>query len=78
MDDLWLWFARCRDLDPELFFPASEVGPGAAQVLEAKAECALCPVQEDCLARFMGEEFGVFGGMSADERKAARRKARAA
>lgn len=74
----WMINALCRGAaDPELWFPVTEVGPGAAQVAEAKAVCAGCPVREDCLAFALdlGLDYGVFGGMSASERRALRRSA---
>ncbi len=67
----WQLWAACRDEDPELFFPATEYGPGAVQVQQAKAVCAGCQVPMDCLATAMknGETDGVYGGMSAAERR---------
>ncbi len=65
----WRAAAACRGTDTELFFPVSEFGPGAAQVAEAKALCAECPVREDCLTSAYTQEFGVWGGTTATERK---------
>jgi WhiB family redox-sensing transcriptional regulator len=67
----WAEFAACKDEDPELFFPVSEVGPGARQVAQAKAVCARCPVREICLGFALDEglDHGVFGGQTADERR---------
>jgi WhiB family redox-sensing transcriptional regulator len=74
----WMINAACRGApDPDLWFAPSEVGPGAAQVAEAKAVCAGCPVREDCLelALTLGLDYGVFGGFTASERRALRRAA---
>ena len=54
----------------KVFFPAQ----GRDRSLPAKAICALCPVTEECLAFAMATEvnsdrFGVWGGLSATERK---------
>jgi WhiB family redox-sensing transcriptional regulator len=68
----WRVEAACRGVDPELFFPASEVGPGARQVAQAKAVCARCPVSASCRAELGMQEFGVFGGLSAGERRTLR------
>lgn len=67
----WTHQAACRDEDPELFFPISEVGPGARQVEQAKAVCARCPVRMQCLefALENGLADGIFGGMTGDERR---------
>jgi len=37
----------------------------------AKRICASCPVQDDCLAvaLFFGEDFGIWGGLTAAERR---------
>jgi WhiB family redox-sensing transcriptional regulator len=71
----WRTQAACRDEDPELFFPAANTGPGwAVQVTAAKAVCQRCPVLEQCQAfAFEGLRFGVAGGMTEQERAAARR-----
>ena len=67
----WLFRAACQDEDPELFFPISEVGPGARQVAQAKAVCARCPVREACLSYALdnGLDNGVFGGTTEVERR---------
>lgn len=70
----WLDQARCRDTEPELFFPPSEdetVPAVATQVAAAKAVCAGCPVWAECLAWAVttGQAFGVWGGLTAAERR---------
>ena len=57
-------------LNPELMF---SVNP--ADEARAKAVCADCPVREACLAYAIntGEDFGVWGGTTPDERRALRR-----
>jgi WhiB family redox-sensing transcriptional regulator len=67
----WRHRAACRDKDPELFFPISDMGPGARQAAEAKAVCARCPVREQCLRYALdnGLDHGVFGGTTELERR---------
>lgn len=67
----WSDFAACRGEEPELFFPVSEVGPGARQVAKAKAVCARCPVRDVCLGFALDNalDFGIFGGTTPDERR---------
>jgi WhiB family redox-sensing transcriptional regulator len=67
----WAEQAACQFEEPELFFPVSEVGPGARQVAQAKAVCARCPVRDECLAFALdhGLDHGVFGGTTPDERR---------
>ena len=67
----WAELAACKDEDPELFFPISEVGPGARQTSHAKAVCGRCPVRAECLGYALdnGLDHGVFGGYTAVERR---------
>lgn len=71
----WRQRAACRDVDPELFFPVSDTGPGARQADQAKAVCARCPVREQCLdyALDTGLDHGIFGGTTETERRELRR-----
>ena len=71
----WRDHAACRDTDPELFFPVGNAGPALHQLDRAKQVCAGCPVRTPCLewALASGQEAGVWGGTSEDERCALRR-----
>lgn len=70
--------AACRDVDPELFFPPGTTGPALRQIREAKQVCRRCPVQVSCLqfALETGEDFGIWGGTTEDERRHAMHKRR--
>lgn len=67
--------ARCR-WDAELFFPTNYKYANAAQIAEAKAICASCPLREACLAEALRQEsdsdhsrrFGIRGGCTPPER----------
>ncbi|WP_216205344.1 WhiB family transcriptional regulator [Amycolatopsis aidingensis] len=76
----WRHRAACRDEDPELFFPVSDVGPGAAQVAQAKAVCARCPVRAQCLQYALdnGLDYGIYGGTTERERRDLVRRSRRA
>jgi WhiB family redox-sensing transcriptional regulator len=76
----WRHRAACRDEDPELFFPISDVGPGARQTAQAKAVCARCPVREECLRYALdnGLDYGIFGGLTERERRDLARRNRQA
>lgn len=65
----WRRLAACRSADPDLFFPVSG-GGWAGQVEKAKALCGACPVRRQCLQYALGEdeEYGVWGGLTGDER----------
>lgn len=41
-----------------------------SKIAKAKALCATCPMVEACLAQGMEMEFGIFGGLTPQERKA--------
>jgi WhiB family redox-sensing transcriptional regulator len=68
----WIKRAACRGLDAELFYPLKGL-----PVTEAKRVCARCPVKAPCLefALRTNEKFGVWGGLSAIERRRMRRNA---
>ncbi len=72
----WRHSAICQFEDPELFFPVGTSGPAVVQIAEAKSVCRRCPVQTDCLtwALESGQDCGVWGGMSEDERRALTRR----
>jgi WhiB family redox-sensing transcriptional regulator len=66
----WQVRGACRTYDdPEVFFPRSG-GEKAAR--PAKEVCARCPVQPQCRqwALETRQEWGVWGGLSEDERRA--------
>lgn len=73
----WRSKAACLDVDPEIFFPIGNTGPALAQIAQAKAVCASCEVAETCLkwALENGQDAGVWGGMSEDERRSLKRRA---
>lgn len=70
----WQYQGSCRDADPELFFhPEGERGAARRRRAEsAKAYCQHCPVLDKCRERSLEarEPFGVWGGLSEDERHA--------
>ncbi|MDD7384118.1 MAG: WhiB family transcriptional regulator [Actinomycetaceae bacterium] len=76
----WRSRAACLTEDPELFFPIGNSGSALTQIEEAKRVCARCQVSSACLEWAMdnGQDSGVWGGMSEDERRSLkRRRARA-
>jgi WhiB family redox-sensing transcriptional regulator len=72
----WRHHALCREEDPELFFPIGNTGPALLQIDEAKQVCRRCAVTESCLqwALDSGQDAGVWGGLSEDERRALKRR----
>jgi WhiB family redox-sensing transcriptional regulator len=74
----WVHRARCKNEDPELFFPVGTTGPAAVQIERAKAVCTQCEVRAECLewAMATAQDAGVWGGLSEDERRSLRRARR--
>jgi WhiB family redox-sensing transcriptional regulator len=74
----WRSLSACRGEDPEIFFPARRNMTTFVQLARAKAVCARCPVAAQCLdyALASGQQYGVWGGTSEEERKALRRRLR--
>ena len=72
----WRDLAGCVGVDPELFFPAGDTGPALLQLEVAKGYCRHCKVAEICLgwAIGSGQEAGVWGGLSEEERRALKRR----
>jgi WhiB family redox-sensing transcriptional regulator len=72
----WRDRAACVGVDPELFFPTGDSGPAFVQLEEAKSYCRRCEVAEPCLrwAIDSGQDSGVWGGMSEEERRTFRRR----
>ncbi len=70
----WVDLAACREVDPEIFFPISTTGAALGQIHEAQAICTRCPVAADCLdwALRIGQDHGVWGGTTPEERRALR------
>jgi WhiB family transcriptional regulator, redox-sensing transcriptional regulator len=72
----WDWQVRaaCRGIDTANFYhPENERGPSRTKrELRAKAVCSGCPVIENCRrwALSTREPYGVWGGLSAEEREA--------
>ena len=72
----WRDDAACGDADPELFFPDGDTVSIRMQVKAAKAICRGCPVSATCLswALASGQEFGIWGGLTEDERHRLQRR----
>lgn len=74
-DEGWRDEAACAGSDTDLFFP---VGEDEETVALAKAVCDVCPVREACLgyALSTNQPEGIWGGMTAPERRRLRRRIR--
>jgi WhiB family redox-sensing transcriptional regulator len=78
--DLWDWQldALCRGLDSAVFYhPDGERGQARERrVANAKAVCTACPVVTQCLEHALSvrEPYGVWGGLSEEERDVLNRR----
>jgi WhiB family redox-sensing transcriptional regulator len=76
-DLIWMDEANCAGMDTDLFFP--ERG-GRYASKYARNVCGNCPVIDKCLSYAVDVggnqeyEYGIYGGLTADERKTYRRK----
>jgi WhiB family redox-sensing transcriptional regulator len=64
----WMTRGACRDQPNHVFFPPAGEHGGR----EAKRICATCPVKKECLefAIDTRQEYGIWAGMTANERQA--------
>lgn len=72
----WRNRSACLDQEPELFFPIGSSGPARLQEAQAKAVCRRCEVAETCLSWAIdsGQDAGVWGALSEDERRSLKRR----
>jgi WhiB family redox-sensing transcriptional regulator len=71
----WRNAARCREIDPELFFPVGESVDAHMQAETAKAICRTCPVTEACAQWAIDNRMdsGVWGGLDETQLRNIRR-----
>ncbi len=71
-EEAWQERALCAQIDTDMFFPEQ----GESTQL-ARRVCSLCDVRADCLdyALNNNEHFGIWGGLSARERRNLRKRA---
>jgi WhiB family transcriptional regulator, redox-sensing transcriptional regulator len=69
---MWQDHALCAETDPEVFYPEQ-----GASTRPAKKICRACEVRAECLAYAMetGQRFGIWGGLSENERRRLRQEA---
>ena len=70
----WMLRARCRGMNPAVFFPTDGVGFEAARRI-----CMECPVRAECLEYALANQIdqGAWGGTSERERRRILRRRRA-
>lgn len=73
-DQTWSRWAECAKPDAAPMFPSDQDTDGIAA---AKGNCQVCPVLAECLEASLakGEQWGIWGGLTPDERTAIRRNA---
>lgn len=70
----WMKKARCRETDPEIFYP--EQGSGHYIATQAKRICNSCEVKVECLQYALdnNEAHGIWGGLNEKSRRQYKRK----
>jgi WhiB family redox-sensing transcriptional regulator len=78
VEEEWRYNAACAGTeDLNLFFPVGTGADAIVQTEAAKAVCGPCPVRAECLTFALDtDQYGVWGGMSEDERRELKQKAR--
>lgn len=73
----WMESALCRQVDPEIFFPEERA---YRYIAATKGVCQACPVTERCLQLALDndESEGIWGGLTAHERRKLKRRGEAA
>jgi WhiB family redox-sensing transcriptional regulator len=69
--DMWQERAACFGIDPDTFFPVTEEEAGPALTY-----CGSCRIREECLSWALknGERYGVWGGMTEQQRRRIQRR----
>lgn len=74
----WQYQGLCRDHDTDIFFLESHLrGPQKQnKIIAAKKICSPCPVKNQCLEHALStpEYYGVWGGLSEEERESILRR----
>ena len=74
----WRSQAACRGMDTRIFFPdKGGTPPPKGELSQAKKVCATCPVKTECFLESnhaFSNRCGIWGGMTASERQAKRRR----
>jgi len=69
----WRDDAYCNGMSSELFYGKNELPMTSTEIKNAKTICNKCDVRRDCLITSLKdkEDFGVWGGFTSFERRAA-------
>jgi WhiB family redox-sensing transcriptional regulator len=73
-DTMWMAYAICPEVDPEIFFPETRGSQDGILAVHsgryARQVCRTCPVQPECLAYALErpELRGVWGGTTEQQR----------
>jgi len=65
----WMEDAPCRGLNPDIFFPPLNQTNHNSYYKAGKAVCHTCDVWEECLNYGIDETWGLWGGLTPQERR---------
>lgn len=66
----WMEDGLCRGLNPDLWFPPQDNPNVSGYYSFGKILCDRCPVWQQCLDQGIEEVWGMWGGLTPNERKA--------
>lgn len=72
MNISWYEKAACRSSSVGLFFAERDDPQAPAKLSEARSICSLCPVVAECADAGRREPAGMWGGLTAEERRVTR------
>jgi WhiB family redox-sensing transcriptional regulator len=72
----WIEQGECRGLPTAWWYPPAPITPEASSLMrKAKRICFTCKVRAECLDAGMGEDYGIWGGLSPKQRQRLRKGA---
>lgn len=65
----WLNDAACKGMDPQMFYIDTRRSMNQPETRYAISVCKACPVVKRCLEENIHEQYGIWGGKTAEERQ---------
>lgn len=64
----WTREAACREAPKEVFYPIRKVSGKKAAMAAWRDFCSLCPVWDECFKASADEEWGIWAGLTYEQR----------
>ena len=72
----WMTDALCRGKNSNVWFPPFETASPELHYAVARIVCHVCPVWDDCLSMGLKETYGMWGGLTPQERTPLQKESR--